>query len=65
MPDNDWYVAMGEAVKQRDRAVAQRAQWDRKIADAEAIIANLTLTQHSYTSNDTVNTASNLDPEAE
>lgn len=39
--DNDWYVAMGTAVKEHRRALAMVENWQEKVVAAEARIAEL------------------------
>jgi len=37
----EWYVAMGEAVGQRNRALSMVNQWQKKVNAAETRIQNL------------------------
>jgi ABC-type Fe3+-hydroxamate transport system substrate-binding protein len=40
--DEEWYIAMAEAVKRRERAQSMISQWTSKLNDAESDIAGLT-----------------------
>lgn len=39
--DTEWYVAMGEAVKERNRALSMAANWSEKAQAAEVRIQTL------------------------
>jgi hypothetical protein len=41
MTDTEWYVAMGEAVKERGRAASMVENWQEKVKLAEARIYEL------------------------
>lgn len=41
MTDTQWYVAMGEAVKERNRALSMVENWQEKVATAEQRITEL------------------------
>lgn len=42
MATTEWYLAMGEAVRERNRALSMVENWQVKVRDAEARIDELT-----------------------
>lgn len=42
MATTEWYLAMGEAVRERNRALSMVDNWQAKVRDAEARIDDLT-----------------------
>lgn len=45
MATTEWYLAMGEAVRERNRALSMAQNWQEKVAAAEARIDELTARQ--------------------
>lgn len=47
MTTTEWYLAMGEAVRERNRALSMAENWQEKVKAAEARIDELTAQQRT------------------
>lgn len=47
MATTEWYLAMGEAVRERNRALSMAQNWQEKVTAAEARIDALAAQQHA------------------
>lgn len=56
MTTNEWFMAMGDAVKERNRALAMVENWQEKVRSAEARISELAAEQQAQATTEQVPT---------